>query len=133
MRFIKTLAVLFAAALALTFMSPPASADDDLDCGDPGTTPNMSVPADDPHDLDDDDDGIGCEDDSVTTTVPAPATTQPQAAAPTTTVAPGTPEELPRTGASSTTIMGVVGAGILAVGAFIMYGRHRLLAWHEGR
>jgi hypothetical protein len=41
--------------------TPTPATPADLDCGDPGTSPGMPVPADDPHDLDADDDGIGCE------------------------------------------------------------------------
>lgn len=48
-----------AATMALTLA--PASAQEDLDCGDPGTYPDMPVEPGDPHDLDADDDGIGCE------------------------------------------------------------------------
>ena len=48
----------------------------DLDCGDPGTTANMPVPADDPHGLDADDDGIGCEA-AVIAPAAAPVVAQP--------------------------------------------------------
>lgn len=45
----------------------------DIDCGDPGTSHNMPVGPDDPHGLDADDDGVGCEDPSVFGGGPAPA------------------------------------------------------------
>jgi hypothetical protein len=50
------------AAVAVAFGAPALAQDGDLDCGDPGTSPNMAVGADDPNGLDADDDGIGCED-----------------------------------------------------------------------
>jgi hypothetical protein len=66
MRKWMALVAAMAAALAVTAaVNLPASAQEggDLDCGDPGTSHNMPVdPANDPHGLDADDDGIGCED-----------------------------------------------------------------------
>jgi len=42
---------------------PATAQEGDLNCGDPGTFHNMPVdPANDPNNLDADDDGIGCED-----------------------------------------------------------------------
>jgi hypothetical protein len=44
---------------------PATAQEGDLDCGDPGTSHNMPVEiGNDPHGLDDDQDGIGCEDPS---------------------------------------------------------------------
>lgn len=54
----------------------------DLDCGDPGTSHDMPVGPDDPHGLDADDDGIGCEDGSVFDPAPA-APAEPQVREPT--------------------------------------------------
>jgi hypothetical protein len=55
-----------AAALSVGMLigPSPSGAQADLDCGDPGTSHNMPVPPDDPHGLDANDDGIGCEDPS---------------------------------------------------------------------
>ena len=73
-----------ATTAALLFAPSQAAATDDLNCGDPGTWHNMPVPVgNDPHQLDSNDDGIGCEDGSVfgpdgqpvgatTTTAPPP-------------------------------------------------------------
>jgi hypothetical protein len=60
----RVLAVVVAAvaAVAVAFGAPALAQEGDLDCGDPGTSPNMAVEAGDPHGLDADDDGIGCED-----------------------------------------------------------------------
>jgi hypothetical protein len=77
------------AAAAATFLigAAPAGATD-LNCGDPGTFPNMPVEPGDPHGLDRDGNGIGCEDDSAggpTVTEPpvtAPPVTEPAAPAP---------------------------------------------------
>lgn len=71
------LAAAVAALVATAAVIVPAAAQEggDLDCGDPGTSHNMPIdPADDPHGLDADGDGIGCED-------PAPfgGTTEPAA------------------------------------------------------
>lgn len=75
-----------AATAALLVGSQTAGATDDLDCGDPGTSPNMSIdPNNDPHRLDDNNNGIGCEDPSVFEPEPsdpepsAPPTPEPQA------------------------------------------------------
>lgn len=55
-------AVAITSLAAASFTASTAGAQSgDLDCGDPGTSHNMPVPPDDPHDLDDDGDGIGCE------------------------------------------------------------------------
>ena len=51
-----------ALAVALVLAGPVVAQEGDLDCGDPGTSPNMPVGPDDPNDLDRDGDGIGCED-----------------------------------------------------------------------
>lgn len=75
---ILVVAALSAALLAFT-ASTAGAQEGDLDCGDPGTSPNMSVPADDPHGLDRDGNGIGCEEDGGGST-PAPA--EPEAPAP---------------------------------------------------
>jgi hypothetical protein len=63
--------------LAVAFGSATGDAQTDLDCGDPGTSPNMPVAGDDEHNLDADDDGIGCEnpEDFDTTTATAMPTT----------------------------------------------------------
>jgi len=60
----KTAAGAFVAAVAsLALAASPAWAQaGDLDCGDPGTFHNMPVGPDDPHRLDSNGDGIGCED-----------------------------------------------------------------------
>jgi hypothetical protein len=79
MRLRMTAAIaLLIAAVALGIGLAPVAAQDggDLDCGDPGTSPNMPVdPNNDPHGLDDDDDGVGCEDPNAFGggTAPAPA------------------------------------------------------------
>jgi len=44
-----------------TVLPTTTSTPEDLNCGDPGTHPNMDVPPGDPHGLDTDDDGTGCE------------------------------------------------------------------------
>jgi hypothetical protein len=49
------------AAVAVAFGTPALAQEGDLDCGDPGTSPNMTVGAEDPNGLDADNDGIGCE------------------------------------------------------------------------
>jgi hypothetical protein len=63
-----TVTAAVAVSLVLGLLTVPAGAagddDDVLNCGDPGTSPNMPIdPANDPNNLDHDDDGIGCEDD----------------------------------------------------------------------
>lgn len=75
------------AAVALFLAIPAAAGGDDLNCGDPGTSHNMPIdPNNDPHNLDGDDDGVGCEDPSAfpttttTTTAAVPATTTTTAA-----------------------------------------------------
>lgn len=55
------LAITAAVAVAA---APSGAQQQDLNCGDPGTSHNMPVGPDDPHGLDDDNDGIGCEDPS---------------------------------------------------------------------
>jgi hypothetical protein len=79
------------AAVALT-AAPSGAQEDDLNCGDPGTSLNMPVPPDDPHGLDADGDGIGCEDpsafansggsDTTTTTAVTPPAAAPAPAEP---------------------------------------------------
>lgn len=94
----KTLAGVFVAALATLAMAGPAGATDDLNCGDPGTYLNMPVGPDDPHNLDSNDDGIGCEDPdafppgSTATTAPAETTTTTAPPAPT---VPDVPDTAP--------------------------------------
>ena len=64
------------AAAGSLFLVGPLAAQEDLDCGDPGTSTDMPVPADDPHDLDRDGDGLGCDADEGgggTPYAPAPA------------------------------------------------------------
>jgi hypothetical protein len=86
MRNITRAGLLMAAALSVGMLigPSPSGAQADLDCGDPGTSPNMPVdPNNDPHRLDDDDDGIGCEDPSASGGEPAPdAPAEAPAAAP---------------------------------------------------
>lgn len=58
-------AALGVAALTAAALVAPALGQEggDLDCGDPGTFHNMPIePGNDPHGLDADGDGIGCED-----------------------------------------------------------------------
>jgi hypothetical protein len=50
------------AAAVLAVGAPALAQEGDLDCGDPGTFHNMPVEPGDPHGLDADGDGIGCED-----------------------------------------------------------------------
>ncbi len=69
-------------AVAVLAVGAPALAQEgDLNCGDPGTFPNMPIEiGNDPHGLDADQDGIGCEDPTAfggggaPTDTPAPAT-----------------------------------------------------------
>lgn len=70
--------LLAAATLSLTVA--PASATDDLNCGDEGTSHNMPIdPDNDPNNLDGNDDGVGCEDPSDFPTPTTTATTAPPA------------------------------------------------------
>ena len=57
----RPLLALLALLAALTLAACGTGPETELDCGDTGTSPNMTVPEDDPHDLDTDGDGIGCE------------------------------------------------------------------------
>lgn len=51
------------AAAVLAVGAPASAQEGDLDCGDPGTFHNMPIEiGNDPHGLDADHDGIGCED-----------------------------------------------------------------------
>lgn len=93
----KATALLVAVTSLATAMSSTGAQEGDLDCGDPGTHHNMPVPIDDdPHDLDRNNDGVGCEDPSVfgdtsgsaTTMSPAPTTPTSAAPAPSPTPAP---------------------------------------------
>lgn len=63
MRHSKTagIAAAVVAVVALMAGTTAGAQEGDLDCGDPGTSPNMPVDPGDPHRLDDDGDGIGCE------------------------------------------------------------------------
>lgn len=80
-----------ATTAALLFAPSQAAATDTLNCGDPGTWHNMPVdPNNDPHDLDGNGDGVGCQDASVfgpdgqpvgsttTTTAPPPPPRAPE-------------------------------------------------------
>ena len=98
----------------------PAGAED-LDCGDPGTSPNMSVGPDDPNGLDRDHDGVGCEDPSA----PSPgAGTAGDSAAESVAEGPGAGEgaSLPRTG-STTVPLAFAGVGLVAAGGAAFFAR----------
>lgn len=102
----------------------------DLDCGDPGTFHNIPVTPDDPHGLDSDGDGLGCEDASV---FPGGSAGTPEATAPP--IAPsgaqgapqtqGTGQELPRTG-STTAPIAALGGALLTIGAAGFLLRNRV-------
>jgi hypothetical protein len=65
MRNIRRAGILMVTAISAVLMIgvSPTGAQADLDCGDPGTSLNMPVdPNNDPHELDANDDGVGCED-----------------------------------------------------------------------
>lgn len=111
-------AVLVTAAASLLMITPAAAQTGDVDCGDPGTSPNMPIdPNNDPNGLDADHDGIGCEDDSAPpAATPAPAEIPAQAPA-----ASDDMSTLPRTGSNSTLVLGLTGGffaclGIAAIG-----------------
>lgn len=71
MRNIKRAGILMVAAISTLFIGvSPIGAQDELNCGDPGTSHNMPVGPDDPHGLDGNNNGIGCEDPN---DFPAPA------------------------------------------------------------
>jgi hypothetical protein len=92
MRNIKRAGVLMAAALSAVVVigASPSGAQEDLDCGDPGTFHNMPVdPNNDPNRLDADGNGIGCEDESVFGGDAEPAPSPEPAPAP----APAAPAE----------------------------------------
>ena len=75
---------MIAAALlgAVVFVAPALAQEDDLNCGDPGTFHNMPIEiGNDPHGLDADNDGMGCEDPSVFGE-PAPSEPAPTEPAP---------------------------------------------------
>lgn len=103
----------------------------DLDCGDEGTFHNMPVTPDDPHGLDADGDGLGCEDASV---FPGGSAGTPEDTAPPigpggATGAPqtqGAGEELPRTGNTTAPLLALGGA-LLTIGAaaFLVRGKVR--------
>ena len=87
-----------ATTATLLLGTSPAGATD-LDCGDPGTFHNMPVPVgNDPHGLDSNGDGIGCEDASKFGPDGQPLTptpTQPPATQPPVTAPPVTPPPAP--------------------------------------
>jgi LPXTG-motif cell wall-anchored protein len=123
---IRILAAAIVTAAACLSLASPAAAGDDLNCGDPGTSPNMSVPPGDPDGLDADGDGIGCDDDdSENTPTPTTVVAEP---APTTTEAPGQIDELPRTGTSSNVPLVAGGVLLLALGGGALVVKKRLLA-----
>jgi hypothetical protein len=86
-------------AVAVLAVGAPALAQEgDLDCGDPGTFHNMPVEiGNDPHGLDADGDGIGCEDPAAFGGAAPTDTTAPLADAPAAddggTAPPATPVE----------------------------------------
>jgi hypothetical protein len=98
MRNISKAGILMVTALSLTTIGGASVAGAqgvDLDCGDPGTSHNMPIdPNNDPYRLDDDNDGIGCEDGSVFGQPPAPQPTVTVPPAPSVTVGP-TPAPTP--------------------------------------
>jgi hypothetical protein len=82
MRNIKRAGILMVAATCTLFVGLSPAGATDLNCGDPGTSHNMPVGPDDPHGLDGDGDGLGCEDPSVFGPGPAPAPVPDPAPAP---------------------------------------------------
>jgi hypothetical protein len=56
----KLVLALAGSLLALALI-PSAAGAQDIDCGDPGAPPNVAVGPTDPNGLDEDGDGIGCE------------------------------------------------------------------------
>ena len=118
---------------ALLIGVAPAGAQD-LDCGDPGTSPNMSVEPGDPHGLDRDGDGIGCEEEGGGSPSPAPAT-EPAPAGGGGDGGDGAPvaegpdasdgSTLPRTG-STTVPLTVVGGVLLLAGVVAFTARRHV-------
>jgi len=103
MSYFKTAGIMAAIVAVMAFMAATTAGaqEGDLNCGDPGTSHNMTVPPDDPHGLDTDNDGIGCEDPTVfegnpnTTAPPEPpaAPVEPAEPAPGDDAEPAAPAE----------------------------------------
>jgi LPXTG-motif cell wall-anchored protein len=104
-------------------LAGPATAQEDLNCGDPGVGVNIPLdPNNDPNDFDRDGDGIGCE---ISGADGATAVATPQAL-------PSHGTELPHTG-SATTVLASIGALLLALGAVAQRAAQRLRPRHLAR
>jgi LPXTG-motif cell wall-anchored protein len=113
--------MLFTTATLLVGLATPASAQEDLNCGDPGVGVSFPVdPNNDPNDFDRDGDGIGCESDEG-------GAPQTPASTPS---APSHVTELPRTG-TATSVLAVIGASLVALGVAALQATQRLRPRHS--
>lgn len=124
MRIILKLAgtALFTVVSLPLLLAGPATAQEDLDCGDPGVGVNIPLdPNNDPNDFDRDGDGIGCETSGADGSTAATAQALPHH---------GT--ALPRTG-SATAVLAATGALLLALGAVAQRAAQRFRPRHLAR
>lgn len=120
---LKLAGALFPMVLLPVLLAGPATAQEDLDCGDPGVGVDIPLdPSNDPNDFDRDGDGIGCETSGADGST---AGATPQAL-------PHHGTELPHTG-SATTFLAAIGALLLALGAVARRAAQRFRPRHLAR